>query len=253
MPCSLQPKPRRSTIVFARIWIDTQARVWPDFSLPFEHPLGCEGSCWLRLGLGLVGHWPWESRTNRTSSRSKPKTSRSNCSLPFLRSRSLATCSNPFPCTPVLYCSTLAVGPSETAFYDKFPFGTKDTWVCLSASRSVIAVGGFSSNCRKVVQDVKIKYTAPDGYSNARVDKKQGGAPFTVFGKNNGGSSWTGRQLPSRSTLSNWWSAAQAVVTSGTPRIASASQSRVSVAKSNMDHANSSSKSRIFPTGPLRR
>ena len=109
--------------------------------------------------------------------------------------RSLAECAVPFPCTPVLYFSTTTVGPSETASFDKFPLGTGDSLVCDSTSSSIITLGGFKANCRKVVQDVIFDYASPDGYRKRRVDKKVVGVPFTVFEKKIGGSSWTGRKL----------------------------------------------------------
>lgn len=84
--------------------------------------------------------------------------------------RSLAECAVPFPCTPVLYFSTTTVGPSETASFDKFPLGTGDSLVCDSTSSSIITLGGFKANCRKVVQDVIFDYASPDGYRKRRVE-----------------------------------------------------------------------------------
>ena len=106
-------------------------------------------------------------------------------------------CLVPLQCTPVLYFSTSSVGPTETAHYDKFPFGKGDATVCQKYdAATVITVAGLSAACRWVIDTVEITFTSPLDFQDVhRVDKKVRGRPFTVFGDRDGGVGWNGVYL----------------------------------------------------------
>lgn len=113
--------------------------------------------------------------------------------------RSLAkACPKPLQCTPALYFSTLAVGPTETAHYDKFPYTSGDSTVCRQPNDSVITLGDLSEDCRQVVYNVTFELVFPSGSKQTRAEPKIQGRPFTVFGKASSGAGrgWIGRRLP---------------------------------------------------------